>query len=209
MPKKTDYTESKEIGKTHCPACPSSDGFTLYDDGHGYCFVCNHYERNVNEKESEMAVAAPQVTSLELFESQLGDCRGCKERGITKTIAEHYGVRASYDSERNITAYNYPYYRDNELIAYKVRTLPKQFKTVGDFKDVWPFGCQSFGAGGKRLVITEGNSMRCPLHKPRWIIIIKSILSFLLRQQATSKVCCMQENGFDPLKKSSCSLTMT
>jgi twinkle protein len=155
MPKKKDFTESKEIGKTKCPACPSSDGFALYDDGHGYCFVCNHYEKNVEEDE-DMAVAAPQVTSLELFESQLGDCRGCKERGITKTIAEHYGVRASYDSERNITAYNYPYYRDNELIAYKVRTLPKQFKTVGDFKDVWPFGYQSFGMGGKRLVITEG-----------------------------------------------------
>jgi len=155
MPKKNDYTESKEVGKTKCPACPSSDGFAMYDDGHGYCFVCNHYEKNVEEEE-DMAVAAPQVTSLELFESQLGDHRGCQERGITKTIAEHYGVRATYDSERNITAYNYPYYKDNELVAYKVRTLPKQFKTVGDFKDVWPFGCQSFGMGGKRLVITEG-----------------------------------------------------
>jgi len=156
MPKKSDYTESKEIGKTKCPACPSSDGFAIYDDGHGYCFVCNHYERNVNEEEEEMAVAAPQVTSLELFESQLGDYRGCQERGITKTVAEHYGVRATYDSERNIVAYNYPYYCDNELTAYKVRTLPKQFKTVGDFKDVRTFGSQSFGAGGKRIVITEG-----------------------------------------------------
>jgi len=155
MPKKNDYTESKEIGKTKCPACPSSDGFAIYDDGHGYCFVCNHYEKNVEEEE-DMAVAAPQITSLELFESQLGDYRGCQDRGITKAIAEHYGVRATYDSERNITAYNYPYYKDNELVAYKVRTLPKQFKTVGDFKDVWPFGCQSFGMGGKRLVITEG-----------------------------------------------------
>jgi len=155
MPKKTDYTESKEIGKTKCPACPSSDGFTLYDDGHGYCFVCNHYEKEVG-KEEDMPVAAPQVTSLELFESQLGDYRGCQERGITKTIAEHYGVRATYDNERNITAYNYPYYDTGELVAYKVRTLPKQFKTVGDFKNVWPFGCQSFGMGGKRLVITEG-----------------------------------------------------
>src|SRR6056300_801818 len=155
MLKKVDYSESKEIGKTKCPACPSSDGFAIYDDGHGYCFVCNHYEKNIEEEE-DMAVAAPQVTSLELFESQLGDYRGCQERGITKTIAEHYGVRATYDSERNITAYNYPSYKDNELVAYKVRTLPKQFKTVGDFKDVWPFGCQSFGMGGKRLVITEG-----------------------------------------------------
>ena len=154
MPKKIEYTESKEIGKTKCPACPSSDGFTLYDDGHGYCFVCNHYEKSVG-KEEEMPLDINN-TSLELFEANLGDCRGVEDRRITRKIAEHYGVRVNYDSNRNITAYNYPYYKDSELVAYKTRTLPKQFKTVGDFKDVWPFGCQSFGMGGKRLVITEG-----------------------------------------------------
>ena len=154
MPKKKEFTESKEIGKTKCPACPSSDGFTLYDDGHGYCFVCNHYEKQVG-KEEEMPLDSNN-TSLELFETNLGDCRGVEDRRITKTIAEHYGVRVNYDSNRNITAYNYPYYKDEVLVAYKTRTLPKQFKTVGDFKDVWPFGCKSFGAGGKRLVITEG-----------------------------------------------------
>ena len=154
MPKKVDYTESKEVGKTSCPACPSSDGFAIYDDGHGYCFVCNHYEKEIG-KEEEMPLDTSN-TSLELFESNLGDCRGVQDRRITKTIAEHYGVRATYDHDRNITAYNYPYYKENDLVAYKVRTLPKQFKTVGDFKDVWPFGCHSFTAGGKRLVITEG-----------------------------------------------------
>ena len=156
MLKKNEYTESKEIGKTKCPACPSSDGFAIYDDGHGYCYVCNHYERNIdNESENEMPLDSNN-TSLDLFIANLGDSRGCQERRITKTVAEHYGVRVNYDSDRNINAYNYPYYKDNELVAYKVRTLPKQFKTVGDFKDVWPFGCQSFGMGGKRLVITEG-----------------------------------------------------
>lgn len=154
MPKKREFTESKEIGKTKCPACPSSDGFTLYDDGHGYCFVCNHYEKEIG-KEEEMPLDTNN-TSLELFETNLGDCRGVEDRGITRKIAEHYGVRVNYDSDRNITAYNYPYYKDNKLIAYKIRALPKQFRTVGDFKDVWPFGCQSFGMGGKRLVITEG-----------------------------------------------------
>ena len=157
MPKKTDYTESKEIGKTKCPACPSSDGFTLYDDGHGYCFVCNHYEKEVG-KEEDMPVAATSVFSLELFESQLGDHRGCQSRGITKTVAEHYGVRATYNSDREIIAYHYPYYKDDEHspCAYKTRTLPKEFKTAGEFKNVQPFGKHCFNAGGKRLVITEG-----------------------------------------------------
>ncbi len=158
MPKKNDYTESKEIGKTKCPACPSSDGFAVYDDGHGYCFVCNHYERDVEGKEEDMPLDTTIKSTWcpEVFKANTGDARGCQERRITKTIAEHYGVRVDYDSNRNITAYHYPYYKDNELVAYKTRILPKEFKTVGDFKDVWPFGCQSFGMGGKRLVITEG-----------------------------------------------------
>jgi len=158
MPKKKDYTESKEIGKTKCPTCPSSDGFAIYDDGHGYCFVCNHYERNVEEKEEDMPLdtVIKSVWCPEVFKQNTGDARGCQERRITKTIAEHYGVRVDYDANRNITAYHYPYYKDNELVAYKTRKLPKQFNTIGDFKDVWPFGCQSFGMGGKRLVITEG-----------------------------------------------------
>jgi twinkle protein len=155
MPKKIEYTESKEIGKTACPACPSSDGFAVYDDGHGYCYVCNHYEKEIG-KEEEMPLDT-NTPSLELFEANLGDCRGVQDRRITKTIAEHYGVRVNYDSDRNIIAYNYPYYADtHHPIAYKTRTLPKQFKTVGDFKDVWPFGVHAFHAGGKRLVITEG-----------------------------------------------------
>jgi twinkle protein len=158
MPKKKDYTESKEVGKTKCPACPSSDGFAIYDDGHGYCFVCNHYERDIEGKEEDMPLdtVIKSVWCPEVFKQNTGDARGCQERRITKTIAEHYGVRVDYDANRNITAYHYPYYKDNELVAYKTRKLPKQFSTVGDFKDVWPFGCQSFGMGGKRLVITEG-----------------------------------------------------
>ena len=156
MPKKKDYTESKEIGKTKCPACPSSDGFAVYDDGHGYCFVCNHYERNIEGKEEDMPLDNTNNFSVETFIANTGDPRGCRERGITKTVAEHYGVRVEYDADRAITAYHYPYYKDDKLSSFKTRRLPKQFSTIGDFKDVWPFGCQSFGMGGKRLVITEG-----------------------------------------------------
>mgnify|MGYP001042043344 CR=1 FL=1 len=159
MPKKIDYTESKEIGKTKCPACPSSDGFALYDDGHGYCYVCNHYERNVNEEERTEEMPLDNITTAwdaEVFKENTGEARGCKERRITKTVAEHYGLRVNYDSNRNVSAYHYPYYSDTELVAYKTRNLPKQFSTVGNFKDVGVFGRHCFSAGGKRLVITEG-----------------------------------------------------
>ena len=166
MLKKREYTESKEVDKTSCPKCPSSDGFAVYSDGHGYCFVCNHYEKQIG-KENDMPfdykdnfdLPEGEITHnviVSSFEQLLGDYRGCQERNITKSIAEHYGVRVIYDENRNIESYCYPYYNNNELVAYKIRKLPKQFRTIGDFKDVEPFGCKSFGMGGKRLVITEG-----------------------------------------------------
>ncbi len=158
MLKRKDYTESKEIGKTNCEDCGSSDGFALYDDDHGFCFVCGVHVQDVgNRKEIKMTNMSNVVIDMEKFKDTLGDHRGCEERGITKTIAEHFGVRVMYNDKREIEAYCYPYYdADNKLTAYKIRTMPKQFKTVGEFKDVQPFGSQSFGNGGKRLVITEG-----------------------------------------------------
>ena len=105
MPKKKDYTESKEVGKTSCPACPSSDGFTIYDDGHGYCFVCNHYLKETSlflmqigrEKEEEMPLDTTTAWDADTFKANTGDARGCQERQIKTTIAEHYGVRVSYN----------------------------------------------------------------------------------------------------------------
>ena len=35
---------SKAISQGACPFCDSSDAFTLYDDGHGYCFSCGGYQ---------------------------------------------------------------------------------------------------------------------------------------------------------------------
>ena len=167
MLKKKEYSTSKEIRKENCPKCPSSDGFAVYDDGHGYCFVCNYYSPSVG-KEDIMPLDIGK-TSLEMFEATLGDVRGCQERGITKTIAEAYGVRVTYDENRNIASYNYPYCdNDDNIIAYKIRKLPKEFKTIGDFKDVRCFGSSVFGAGGKRLVITEGEFDAMAVAQASW-----------------------------------------
>ncbi len=158
MLKRKEYSESKEIGKTNCEDCGSSDGFALYDDDHGFCFVCGvHVQKVGQRKEMNMTNMSNVVIDMDKFKDTLGDHRGCQERGITKAIAEHFDVRVMYNDKREIEAYCYPYYNaDNRLTAYKIRTMPKQFKTVGEFKDVQPFGSQSFGNGGKRLVITEG-----------------------------------------------------
>ena len=153
--------------KTSCSECGSSDGNAIYDDGHSYCFVCNHYIKQIG-KEEDMPLDMGEPT-LEWFEKSLGDIRGCQERGITKTISEAYGVRVTYDVDRNIESYNYPYFDDKDnCVAYKIRKLPKEFRTVGDFKDVRSFGSQMFGAGGKRITITEGEFDAMMVAQANW-----------------------------------------
>lgn len=81
-------------------------------------------------------------------------CRGFKERNIYKQVSEHYGVRVSYDVDGNIDAHYYPYYHDGNLAGYKIRQLPKTFRSIGRVKG-GVFG-QHLYTGGRRLVITEG-----------------------------------------------------
>ena len=49
----------------------------------------------------------------------------------------------------------YPYYQDTDMVGYKVRSIPKDFRVQGVLPN-YLFGQQLFAAGGKRIVITEG-----------------------------------------------------
>lgn len=82
--------------------------------------------------------------------------RGFKERNIYKQVAEHYGVKVSYDFDGNIDAHYYPHY-DSDLstiVGYKVRKLPKTFSSIGKVTESL-FGLNLYSSG-KRIVITEG-----------------------------------------------------
>ncbi len=83
------------------------------------------------------------------------DTRGFQERGITKTVAAHYGVKVSYAEDGTISSHFYPYTKDGVTVAYKERQLPKKFVIHGEFKGIQLFG-QNTAIGGKRIVITEG-----------------------------------------------------
>jgi len=148
---------SQELYKTDCPKCGSSDGNAVYDDDHAYCFVCQHYTHNVG-KENEVVALAVDNSKPNNGLHRANDLvsRGCRERGLTKTVAEFFGVLSEYDSNGNICSYLYPYYRGDKLVAYKVRELPKTFSTIGDFKGTQLFGQHAFPANGRRIVLTEG-----------------------------------------------------
>lgn len=148
---------SNELYKTECNKCGSSDGNAVYDDNHAYCFVCQHYTHDIGKEDEVVTLAIDNSKhSNGLHRASNLVSRGCRDRRITKTVAEHFGVLSEYDSDGSICSYLYPYYRGSELVAYKVRELPKTFSTIGEFKDVLLFGQNCFPSGGKRIVVTEG-----------------------------------------------------
>ena len=138
--------------QTKCPKCTSHDAFSYKEeDTFGYCFSCGRSSlidpTNVITKEN--------YSMHNLNEIKDYDTRGFKERGITKAVADHYGVKVSYGEDGTIHSHFYPYTKDGMVIAYKERVLPKTFKTIGDFSGTQLFG-QNVAQGGKRIVITEG-----------------------------------------------------
>lgn len=144
-------------GKYACIAggCDSSDARRVYQDGTSFCFSCRSFfpaqEGEIIEQPKPKVPQPSFKKVLTPAEIETYQIRGFKERGITKTIAEFFGVRVSYNEDGEIDAHYYPY---DEGTAYKVRKLPKDFTWVNNSSSL--FGKCKFNGGGKKLVIVEG-----------------------------------------------------
>lgn len=142
------------VSQQHLPCpCGSSDARTLYDDGSSFCFSCSTVTKAGSE---EVSVLAPTTTSsysketVEEIHGYPGD-RGFKDRRIKKEVVAYYKCKVSYGGNGEIDTHYYPY---ESGAAYKVRKLPKSFSWVGKSKAL--FGQELFPAGGRKLVICEG-----------------------------------------------------
>jgi twinkle protein len=139
-----------------CDECGSSDAKSYREDGSAFCFSCNKNfkptninieETKVNNFESNTTVGLSEVATYNSYQ--------LSSRGISKETVDHYNVKMSVDVDGRPEAHYYPFTSNGQIVAYKVRKLPKQFSTVGDFKNLELFG-QSKCNSGKILVITEG-----------------------------------------------------
>ena len=119
-----------------CEQCGSSDGNSLYDDGHEYCHVCSAYvasgsdsgsaaNDDGNHRSKQPKKAAPMVALLKEHKS-------IPDRALTLSTVEKYGVSVSNGK------HYYPYFdTDGVLCAYKVRDVEhKQFTVQGSFTGV-------------------------------------------------------------------------
>lgn len=134
------------ISHTSCDKCGSSDAKAEYSNGSSYCFSCKHSERGGNSTYRRPRVAAGLLENLEPIDRTL--------RGITQETFQKFGYRYGKLGEETVQVA--PYYRNGEMVAQKVRTRDKQFRILGDSKNLPLFGMNLWPSGGKKIVITEG-----------------------------------------------------
>lgn len=142
-------TESAFSHHEPCPECGSSDGLARYDDGHGYCFPCQHYEPS-GEAKSEAATNPPKETRGLLS----GDFQALSKRGLTEATCRKFNYRVGAMGGKRVQIADY-HDADGKLVAQKVRDADKGFKFIGDPKSATLFG-QHLWSSGKMVVVTEG-----------------------------------------------------
>lgn len=140
---------SKFLKHIPCEACGSSDGNSLYDDGHTYCHVCQTYD---NVGTYEHVQTKPSTKESKPMTTKAGEIKAIPDRGITQQTCEAYGVR------QDATKHYYPYFdQDGKEVAQKVRNVEhKNFSVEGQWSQACLFGQQLFQKGGKYITICEG-----------------------------------------------------
>ena len=165
--------------KTHqpCPVCGKDKACGINEDNSAKCFKCDAFIPDYNNPEgirksdvwepsSNNKPAINKVTNIKTHSSKdpeldITKCsyNALKDRGLSLSTAKFYGVKSLLDSEGNPLQHWYPYYKDNEVVAYKVRKVPtKDFRWV-HLKEVSNknfFGQQLLSKSRKILTIAEG-----------------------------------------------------
>ena len=71
-------TESNFVAHEPCPVCGSRDNLARFDDGHAYCFGCQHYESRIGGTHREQE---RRSLSIDLITD--GVYADLKKRGIS------------------------------------------------------------------------------------------------------------------------------
>jgi twinkle protein len=140
-------------GHTSCDACGSSDANAVYEDN-TYCYACQTWAKREDD-EGEKMETKPKPVDLTFIDKM--DHNGFRDRGITKAVAKEFGVKSVKDADGEVTHHYYPYTKGGKVAAYKERVVDgKQFRTLGEFKEVELFGQSVFPEGGRKIIVTEG-----------------------------------------------------
>ena len=154
---------NRVVSRVPCPSCrergedTKGDNKAVYADGHGYCFSCSTYFPS-QEQDNYQPQQEVNTMHTGLVETR-GTISEIRDRKISKSICEKYGVKLAFNQEAEVIAHYYPYYDKDthELIGYKERHVKtKGFNIIGTNRNAGLFGQDSFKSGQKYITITEG-----------------------------------------------------
>ena len=165
-----------------CPNCGSSDNLAIYDDGSYHCFGgCGHTKlsndvkellkerhkgrgrvKRMTEPKEEVKVVKstkPVITEEKAKEIKAEtNIQGKGFRGLKDEYTKQFGVRYSYAEDTGeVVEQYYPITQESQLTGYKIREVPKNFRSIGRTgADCELFGQFKFNRGGKYVLLVEG-----------------------------------------------------
>lgn len=157
-----------------CPNCGSKDNLAIYADGSYFCFSHCGYKsvseewKSENSKdvkpkketmEIETKVSKPAITEDDKARIKAETSVKCQGfRSIRDDITTMFGVRHSFDeSTGEVDGQYYPVTQEGQLVGYKIREVPKNFRSIGRTgADCELFMQFKFNRGGKYVLVVEG-----------------------------------------------------
>lgn len=168
-----------------CPNCGSKDNLAIYSDNSYFCFshcgyksLSEDYKEELDSKQSKSKVRVKSTTGIDM-EQQTNEVKSTKPaitdeenqaikeqtsvtgngfRGIRDDIYKMFGVRHGFDElTGEVIEQYYPVTAEGQLTGYKIREVPKNFRSKGRTgADCDLFMSFKFNRGGKYLLIVEG-----------------------------------------------------
>ena len=152
-------TESEFVMHMPCDNCGSSDGNSLYSDGHTFCFVC--HSRTAGEEDVNHTHQMSKQIHLK------GSAERLQKRNISEKTCQFYQI---YQHDSTL---RFPYFtEDGVLQGSKIKTKKKVFTYEGISTNTL-FAQHRFPNSGKRIVVTEGelDAASCYECMPGWPMV--------------------------------------
>lgn len=113
-------------------------------------------EQKVEPKSSKPVITLEQAEEIK----QNTTVKASGFRGLSDEVCKKFGVRHAYDEETGeVIEQYYPCTQDGQLTGYKVRAVPKDFRSIGRTgADTELFMQFRFNRGGKYVILVEGEA---------------------------------------------------
>ena len=182
-------TQSR-LTKIHqpCKKCDSSDAYSEWNDGHGFCFSCGTLFPSPGTSTTNEGLPSPGASLP--HDDALWSYEYLPWRGITKATMEFFNVKTKIDPEGKPIHIGFPYGKD----AFIIRSLDeKKFYTKGNIKDATLFGKDKFSPGSsKACTITEGAIDALSVYQ----MLGSKFPSFSIRSASSAKTDCAKEHDY-------------